>query len=152
MELILTELCEELNNYFWRAKKHGTFTITGHRIDLDGYLQEGQYFRIVGSALNDGVHKYPAVDLIDEQFVGDIWAMAVPGTVVALAADIAAWNTKYGGVDGPGMSPFSSENFGNYSYSKASGTSATGGVDTSSSWQGVFAARLAKYRRLRGLP
>lgn len=152
MEKTLTELCAELNNYFWRSKKHGKFTITGGSIDLSGYLQDGQYFRIVNSDFNDGVHKYPAVDLTDEEFVGDIWAMAVPATVVDLAAEIEAWNEKYAGIDSPALSPFSSERFNNYSYTKASGNGTAGGADNSATWQGVFAARLAKYRRLRGLP
>ena len=152
MEKTLTELCAELNNYFWRAKKHGNYTIAGGSIDLSGFLQDGQYFRIVGSVFNDGVHKYPASDLTDEEFIGDVWSMAVPAAVIDLAADIKAWNAKYAGVNSPALSPFQSETFNNYSYTKASGSAGSaGGVDKSATWQGAFAARMSKWRRLRGL-
>ena len=47
---MLTELCQELRNWFERKKFFGTFTIESGQIDLpDGSLQSGQYFRIVGS-------------------------------------------------------------------------------------------------------
>ena len=81
MELILTEVCEYLNNYFWEKKVSGNFTISDGAIDAIG-LKEGQYFRIVGSTFNDGVHVYPAHDLKDEEFNGSVWAMAVPQAVI----------------------------------------------------------------------
>lgn len=151
MEKVLTELCDELNNYFWRQKKMGTFSISGGHIDLGEYIKEGQYFRIVGSTFNEGVHKYPASGLKDEVFNGAIWSMAVPETVVDLASDIAAWEEKYGGVDSPALSPFASESFNNYSYSKSSGGASGTGAENANSWQGAFASRLNKWRRLRGL-
>lgn len=148
MELVLTEVCEYLNNYFWEKKIQGTFEISEGTIDVIG-IKAGQYFRIIGSTFNDGVHKYPANDLIDETFTGAIWAMAVPQTVIAIASDIEAWQEKYGGVDSEAMSPFSSESFGNYSYSKGS-TSATGNAEATPSWAAVYGNRLNKYRKLRG--
>lgn len=150
MEKVLSELCAELNNYFWRKKLTGSYIIQNGSIDLDEYIQDGQYFRIVGSVFNDGVHKYPVTDLHDEEFRGSIWSMAVPQTVLDLASDISDWQTKYGDINSSAMSPFSSESFNNYSYSKPSGSSSGDGYD-SSSWQGVFASRLAKWRRVRGL-
>lgn len=150
MEKTLTELCTYLNNFFWRTKRKGNITISGGTFTAD-YLQNGQYFRIVGSVFNDGVHKYPATDLHDEEFVGAIWSMAVPEAVIDLANDIKAWQDKYGSADSATMSPFNSESFGIYSYSKDSGSSDGSGVN-GSSWQGVFATRMEPYRRLRGLP
>ena len=150
MDKILTELCEELNNFFWKQKLTGTFTIQSGSIDLHEYVQEGQYFRIVGSVFNDGVHKYPATDLKDEVFKGGIWTMAVPETVIDLASDIKDWRAKYESADSAMMSPFASESFGNYSYSKATGGTAGSG-DTSNSWIGAFSSRMNKWRRLRGL-
>lgn len=147
MELILTEICEYLNNYFWEKKISGNFTISDGAIDAVG-LKDGQYFRIIGSTFNDGVHIYPATDLKDEEFEGSIWAMAVPATVIAIASDIKEWQTKYGGVDSDAMSPFASESFAGYSYSKSGSGNANSGSNIT--WQDVFGGRLNKYRKLRG--
>ena len=149
MEKMLTELCAELNNYFWRDKRSMKLKIEGGTFTCD-FLQTGQYFRIIGSIFNDGVHKYPATDLHDEEFDGSIWSMAVPPAVIDLASDIDAWEAKYGGVDSPAMSPFASESFGNYSYSKGSASSGSSSGNANS-WQAVFANRLNKWRRLRNL-
>lgn len=147
MELMLTEICEYLNNYFWQKKITGAFTISEGSIQIPA-LKEGQYFRIIGSTFNDGVHLYPATDLTDEEFEGAIWAMAVPSTVIAIASDIKEWQTLYGGADSSAMSPFNSESFGGYSYSKSGSGNENSG--SNASWQDVFGGRLNKYRRLRG--
>ena len=151
MENTMTEVCEYLNNYFWESKIKSTFTITNGTLEIPS-MKSGQYFRIVGSTLNDGVHKYPITQskkLKDETFKGEIWAMAVPETVVALAAEIEAWQGLYGGASSAAMSPFNSESFSGYSYSKSGAGSASGG-GLAPSWQDVYAGRLNKYRRLRG--
>lgn len=147
MELILTEICDYLNNYFWDKKINGKFTISGGSIDVPA-LKDGQYFRIVGSIFNDGVHIYPATDLKDEEFTGSIWSMAVPSTVIAIASDVNAWQTKYGNVNSEAMSPFNSESFAGYSYSKSGSGNANSGSNIG--WQDVFGGRLNKYRKLRG--
>ena len=150
MELVLTEICDYLNNYFWVKKIEGSFTIENGTIEVPA-LQQGQYFRIVGSTFNDGVHKYPitaSTRLTDETFSGSVWAMAVPNTIIALAADIKEWQAIHGKADSEALSPFNSESFSGYSYSK-SGNSVSGG--TATTWQDVFAGRLNKYRKLRGL-
>ncbi len=152
MEKTLTELCEYMNNYFWVKKWKGNITISGGTFVAD-YLKEGQYFRIVGSVFpeNNGVHKYPANDLKDEKFIGQIWSMAVPQAVIDLANDIKIWQDKYGSADSAAMSPFNSESFGIYNYSKDSGSSSDTGVNANS-WQALFATRMSPYRRLRGIP
>ena len=112
-------------------------------------MKAGQYFRIQGSTFNDGVHKYPIDEsnkLVNEQFNGTIWAMAVPQTVIALAADIKTWQAAYGAPTSAALSPYNSESFSGYSYSKDS-SGISGG---SMSWQDAFAGRLNKYRKLRG--
>ena len=56
---MLTELCQELRNWFDRdlPKWYGEITISDGQIqDVD--LQSGQYFRVIGSLFNDGVHKF----------------------------------------------------------------------------------------------
>jgi len=146
MELVLTEICDYLNNYFWVKKMAGDFEIAEGTITVSA-LKDGQYFRIVGSTFNDGVHKYPATDLKNETFNGFIWAMAVPDTIIALTADITEWQAIHGKADSEALSPFNSESFSGYSYSKG-GNSVSGGAATT--WQDVFAGRLNKYRKLRG--
>lgn len=143
MELVLTEICEYLNNYFWVKKIEGTFKIEDGEIEIAG-LKEGQYFRIMGSTFNNGVHLYPTSDLNDEEFKGSVWLMAVPQTVISLAGDIAAWQDKFGQATSNAMSPFNSESFSGYSYSK----NGSGGA---MSWQDAFASRLNKYRKVRGI-
>ena len=159
---MLTELCQELKNWFDVERHFGTFSVEDGELVLP-FLQDGQYFRIAGSVFNDGVYKYepdltPTEEhpethrpvLHDEVFDGAVWAMAVPPAVIALAEEIGAWQEKYGGVDSAAMSPFASESFGGYSYSKGS-RSGSGSAESgnSGSWQGAFADRLNRWRKIR---
>lgn len=145
---MLTELCQELRNWFERKKFFGTFTIESGQIDLpDGSLQSGQYFRIVGSVFNDGVHKYDPESesqLIDEVFEGAIWSMGVPPAVVDLSERISEWVTKYGDSV---SSPYQSESFGGYSYQKASSGQGNAG-SSSPTWQSTFASELNRWRKI----
>ena len=138
---MLTELCAELRNYFEvpNGRHFGKFEISGGSIAPLDFLQEGQYFRIVGSVFNDGVYQYPAASLTDEVFEGAVWAMAVPPTLIALAAEIKAYNDS----DAGKPSPFTAESFGGYSYTKA--TDANG---VPIGWQKAFASRLNRWRKL----
>ena len=138
---MLTELCAELRNYFEvpNDRHFGKFEISGGSIAPLGFLQEGQYFRIVGSVFNDGVYQYPATSLTDEVFEGAVWAMAVPPTLIALTAEIEEYNKS----DAGKASPYTSESFDGYSYTKA--TDANG---TPIGWQKAFASRLNKWRKL----
>lgn len=148
---MLTELCKELRNWFEKEKHFGKFTIEGGRLTDCSYLQDGQYYRIVGSVFNDGVYKWPDDDLVNESFEGAIWAMAVPPAVVALSDSIDEWRTKFESIDSQAMSPFSSESFGGYTYSKGSGVSSgTSGVkgNGSPTWQSMFALELNKWRKI----
>lgn len=145
---MLTELCKEINNWFDKKRYFGTFAVEDGVLTGSFSLQEGQYFRIVGSVFNDGVYQYPATELVDETFDGAIWAMAVPSEVIALAKEIKEWADKYLGVDSAAMSPFNSESFGGYSYSKSGGSSSSGNVDLSGTWQGAFADRLNHWRKI----
>ena len=144
---MLTELCQELRNWFDRERHTGSFTIENGNITAD-FLAEGQYFRIIGSIFSDGVHKYPAADLKSETFTGAVWALAVPEPVINLAAEIAEWRAKYETADSAAMSPFSSESFGGYSYSKSSGGSSQNGSASAGSWRSAFASRLNMWRKI----
>lgn len=137
---MLTEICAEIRNYFVSDIHNGTFEIVGGKITPLDFIQENQYFRIVGSVFNDGVYKYTAdLVLTDEIFSGSVWAMAVPPSVVALAEEIKKYNES----DEAKPSAYTSESFGGYSYSKA-----TDENGAPMGWKKVFASRLNKYRRI----
>ena len=140
---MLTNICAEIRNYFLAHREEdihtGTFAITNGSVDVD-FLKDGQYFRIVGSALNDGVYQYPNGTLTDETFKGSIWAMSVPKSFIDLAEEISEWVSANATAL---ASPYTSESFAGYSYTKASG--ANGGAIT---WQEQFAKRLNPYRRI----
>lgn len=149
---MLTEVCNYLKNWFSREDERyigvicvsdNVFFCNDRRIDI----ADGQYFRIIGSILSDGVYKYGVATISDEDFDGAVWLMRVPPDVVSLADDIAAWVAKYGGVNSEAMSPFNAESFGGYSYSKSSGSTSSGSL-SSGSWQSAYASRLARYRKL----
>ena len=143
---MLGQICAFIHNYFVYSRLSGVFTIEHGTIEITGLIP-GQYFRICGSRLNDGVYQYPATGLDDETFNGVIWEMRVPKDIVELAAEIEAWNAKHADVLN---SPLQSESFGGYSYSKASGGSGSGQGSGASTytWQNVFAHRLNQYRKL----
>ena len=135
----LTNLCAELRNYFETEKRFGTFTISGGSISPSNFLQDGQYFRIVGSVFNDGVHRHPAHDLTDETFDGAVWAMAVPPAVIDLATEIEEYNKS----DAGKPSSYISENFGGYGYTKATDEN---GLPVG--WRSVFKSELNRWRKL----
>ena len=142
--MFLTELCGHLRNWFLRSDADihtGTFTVIGGSIDLP-WLAYGQYFRIIGSVFNDGVWQYPASELTDEEFTGAVWALAVPPDVVSLSQEIEEYNTKYRDSI---ASPYTSESFGGYSYTKAAASSDGTPAGT---WQAVFRPRLNRWRKL----
>ena len=138
---MLEKMCAECRNYFVKDIHFGTFKIESGAIEPLDFLQEGQYFRIVDSVLNDGVYKYPTTELKDESFYGAIWAMSVPPSFIALASNIEEWQKK----DGK-PSAYTSESFGGYSYTKA-----TNSKGQPATWKEVFASELNNYRRINVL-
>ena len=150
--LTLTELCQTLHNWFVLEKQFGTITISDGAITIDRKdpgLLENQYFRIVGSVYNDGVHKNGDYSdtLEDETFDGALWLMGIPKAVLKLADEIDAWREKYEATDSAALSPFNSESFGGYSYSKGNNTTQSGN-GSGGGWESVFASRLAMWRKI----
>lgn len=146
--MMLSELCKELNNWFDYSRKFGTFTISDGQLQVD-FLQENQYYRIVGSVFNDGVYQYTTapnsgvspLPLYNETFEGAVWLMAVPPDVLTLAGEIETWIGKYNEAS---TSPYQSESFGGYSYTKAS----SGDGGNGATWQSQFRSRLNQWRKL----
>ena len=117
----------------------GKFMIEGGNIVPSKFLSENDYIRIVGSKWNDGLHQYPDVNLTDETFEGAIWVMRVPSAVITLASKIEEYEKS----DMGKSSPFTSESFGGYSYTKA--TDANGVL---LSWKSVFKDELSPWRMI----
>lgn len=144
---MLTELCQELHNWFEREKRSGSFRIVDGMLEAD-FLLPGQYFRVMGSLFNDGVHQYGNDFLNDEDFTGSVWSLAIPVAVIKLSEDIDAWRAKYEAPDSSAMSPYMSESFGGYSYSKGSAISGTG-TGGATSWRTSFASRMNAWRKIQ---
>jgi hypothetical protein len=154
MKMMLAEICAEIKNYFCTKKVIGRFDIAdrGSIFVMSGdegavmELPDNQYFRVIGSDFNDDVYKVdgqwcvPA--LKEEEFKGAVWLMSPPKDFLRLVDEIEAWNAKYGAIDSPAQSPYSSESFGGYSYSKGS----TDGAAVT--WREVFRGRLNKWRKI----
>ena len=139
---MITEILQYLRNWFCKSKYYGDFIISGGNIVGDDLqLTDGQYFRIIGSALNDGVYQYPATTLQSETFSGSVWGLVIPPAILALVDEISNWQTKYAG---SASSPYQSESYSRGSYSR---TYASAG-EKAVTWQAVFADRLAPWRKL----
>lgn len=148
---MLSEVCAYLRNWFDKnqPKTFGEIVVENGSLSTDCQLKPNQYFRIIGSTFNDGVYKNDSnLTLTDEVFKGAVWAMACPPDLISTVSEISEWQTKYGVVDSSMMSPYNSESFGGYSYSKSSGGSSDTSKDKSGTWQGAFGARLAKWRKI----
>lgn len=152
---MLNEICAKLKNYFCLEgdKVFGDFSVVDGAIVPPVDIAEGQYYRIVGSVFNDGVHLFGknTKKLVDEpKFHGAIWKMRVPKDVIDLAKEIEDWQAKYGSIESENMSPYTSESFGGYSYSKGvSNRGYGGGSGSAVTWDSVFMPRLSQYMRIR---
>lgn len=133
---MLEQILAHLRNWFCVGVYPGTYTVENGSLALP-FLQNGQYFRIIGSVFNDGVYQYPA-ELKNETFRGTVWALAVPQALISLSEEIESWNEKQGRAG-----PFVSESFAGYSYTKA--TNSKGMPVT---WQDAFGGRLNEWRKV----
>ena len=139
---MLTEVLRLLRNWFERDKIFGTFSVVGGVLTgAEVNIQPNQYYRIIGSVFNDGVHKQGETLTNEESFNGAVWLLAIPKEVVDLADEITQWIAANGSALN---SPYQSESFGGYSYSLKSG-GASGGAVT---WQSQFANRLNAWRKI----
>ena len=136
---MLEAMLTHLHNWFpaKNGKYAGAFVIASGVLSPDIGLVSGQYYRIMGSVFNDGLHcAGDGEALTDESFTGEVWALAIPKAVQELAEEIAAWMENNPETDK------TSESFGGYSYSRAQ--NASGGAG---GWQAAFAGRLNAWRR-----
>ena len=147
---MLTQICAEIRNYFCGDDDRivGNYAVSEGKLVPSISIKDGQYYRIVGSVFNDGVHHSDDVLIDEEDFHGAVWLMSVPQDIIELANEITEWQNKNADVL---SSPYQSESFGGYSYSKASGYNGNRDTVNSYSWQDAFAVRLKPYRRIRVL-
>ena len=131
---MLEEVLVHLKNWFPAQIHTGEFRIENGGLALP-FLMPGQYFRIVGSVFNDGLHTQ-GDKLAVETFNGAVWALAIPPALIELVKEIEEWEKKYTG-------PYISESFGGYSYTKA--TNSSGQPAT---WQDAFRTRLNRWRKI----
>lgn len=140
---MLEELLRTLNNWFERDSLVGDFKVVGGALLVpEGFLKEGQYLRVIGSTFNDGLSCWPVHDMVDEEFAGEVRALAVPPAVVALSEQIDKWRAdNQKALD----APYASESFGGYSYSKEGSVSSQNG---STGWRAHFRDQLNQWRKL----
>ena len=138
---MLTEICTHLHNFFVKSEedKHyqKNIQIKNGVLTPSFDIKQNQYYRIIGSTFNDGVHRFgDATDvLVDEVFYGSVWLMSVPKDFLDLVSEIEEYQAKYGQV-----TPYTSESFGGYSYSKTD--------SAATSWQHAFSTRLNAWRKI----
>lgn len=139
---MLEQVLGEIRNWFVREVISGEFEVVDGQLRMpEGRtLQDGQYLRVVGSVFNDGLHQWPVADLADEEFHGEVWALAVPQEVQDLAGVIDDWDAK----NAPG--PYVSESFGGYSYTRAT----NGATGQAAGWRDRFRQELNRWRKVPG--
>ena len=155
--MTLEAICKELKNWFTKDKDKyfGTFTIAGGVITPSDFLKPDQYFRIVGSIFNDGVYQYrgagvPIDGLMDEEFSdGAVWAMS--GDVFKVASNLNILNDWIESNKNVIQSPYTSESFAGYSYSKSTGNNATSVNEGNIPLMQKINELFGRYRKVREL-
>lgn len=152
---VLEQICAYINNHFTHKNGVPIAAQTGVVVIADGALttiddqpvdiiKPGNYYLILGSDFNDGIHQHPDTGLTDETFTGTIYKMVPPPDFLRVASDIEAWQQKYGERV---ASPYQSEDvIGVYSYQlKATGKTTR---ESTASWQNTFGDQLKRWRKL----
>lgn len=149
---MLEQVMRHVRNYFIKEFYIGEFSISSGMISPHDFLLDGQRFYITGSFLNDGVYTYHAdgikndddtetVELNDETFNGTMYLLSIPHGFISLVDEIREWVDTYSEVVN---SPYQSESWGGYSYSKGAGGDANGAP----TWQSIFKSQLNAYRKV----
>lgn len=102
------------NDFAVQALEDREWAITDGTMDVPGALS-GQYVRIIGSVLNDGVYQYPLTGLTDETFTGTVSLLAVPKILLEKIPEIEEYDRTHK------PSVYTNETFGGYGYGKNPG-------------------------------
>lgn len=145
--VLLEEVLSHIHNWFKVSEKSTSVEIADGALpeSIASDMLEGQFYRIQGSLLNDGLHRHVANDLEDETFDGTVAYLAIPRPLLYIVFDIQAWNDKNGeAVSGP----YASESFGGYSYTLKTDSSASGASGGLTGWRLAFRERLNPWRKM----
>lgn len=151
---MLNAVLKYLNNYFSEDTEPVTYDLT---FIADGTISadfsestiiSGQYVRICGTKLNDGVYKVTAKDdssltiaetydfkiLTEAEITGTVQVLDIPRDLIAVIDDVTTYDAT--STDG-----IASESQGARSITYAG--------DGGSGWKGIFQSKLSTYRRVR---
>lgn len=135
-KISLFELLQYLRNFFPGQQWHFSGAeIRDGRLPLDGLTIE-DYYLVEDNPRNNGIHQYGNMDLKPGIFSGTVTEVCAPQEVLTLLEDINSWITDNEKVL---QSPYQSESFGGYSYTKSA---------QQTTWKTVFAERLRPWRKL----
>ena len=117
----MEEILNYINNYFAISKEENTFNINNNAITVRGNYLQGQYIKLEGSVLNDGIYKVETLadntititGAINEEFKGTIYGLAIPKEIIGLSKKFEEQKEKIVN------SIYDSESFGEYSYTLA---------------------------------
>lgn len=139
---MIYEVMKHLRNFFpvKGGSRGGDWVISDGVISLP-FLKDGQFFLIEGSIFNNGVYCYNEDILQDEEFYGYITPLAPPSEFLKLVSDIEKYQKQE---EERGYSPFVSESFGGYSYTRGISSQNFAYV----SWKEVFKGRLDTWRKM----
>lgn len=146
---MLERVLAYLSNWFKADEARGRFVVEGGSITVpDGFLQNGQRFRVLGSVFNDGLWEYPASGMSDEAFTGQVWALAVPADLLKLVSEIERWQADfeaYCDAVSNADAAYKSESFGGYTYTKDDVPSK---AEQAAMWQKAYGPMLRRWRKL----
>lgn len=145
---MLEDVLWHIHNWFER----GAIEVRGCAIEggslpalISSKLLEGQWYRISGSYLNDGLHQHPDTSMSDETFDGELTLLAIPKPLLRVVEEIQEWQEANGkAVDGP----YASESFGGYSYTLKSSATSQNGSGGLTGWREAFRDRLNAFRKI----
>ena len=140
---MISTICRKINNWFVEKRYFGTYSIENGELQNSPTVISGQYYRIIGSTFNDGVHLRGSEELTDEPgFCGSVWTMRIPNDFLKLVKQIEKWNEENSTESGT-LPAYTSESFEGYSYTRATGKN--GGAIT---WAEQFASDLNEWRKV----
>jgi hypothetical protein len=147
--VVLEQVLTHIHNFFVYDEQYVRCEVTDGSLPASISIPDGAWYRIQGSLLNDGLHRHPAEDLIDETFDGTITVCAIPRALLDVVEEIEEWQAAYKSARQKALgSPYQSESFDGYSYNLRSDlapSSASGGL---TGWQAEFAGRLSAWRKM----
>lgn len=149
---MLEQVLYHIHNWFERDQIHVTTCCIDDGMlpaSITDQMLDGQWYRIQGSYLNDGLHQNPDLGLSDETFNGTITLLAIPKALLSITEQIGQWVEETSDADQRARkATFQSESFGGYSYSLKGDSRSNNGSDGLTGWQAAFASDLNPWRKM----